>query len=77
MAGISIDDMANAIMEGLLEYADMATEDMKVAVKKAGVNVDAITAATISSRAFLGALNDAYKAYVEMQNNGKEVSDDK
>ena len=49
----------------------------KVAVKKDGGNVDAITAATISSRAFLGALNDAYKAYVEMQNNGKEVSDDK
>ena len=46
-------------------------------MKKDGGNVDAITAATISSRAFLGALNDAYKAYVEMQNNGKEVSDDK
>lgn len=49
----------------------------KVTVKKDGGQVDAITAATISSRAFLGALNDAYKAYVEMQNKGKEVSDDK
>ena len=39
MAGVSIDAMADAIMEGLLEYADMATEDMKVAVKKAAKTV--------------------------------------
>ena len=31
-----IDQMAHVIMEGLQEYADLATEDMKVAVKKAG-----------------------------------------
>lgn len=31
--------MADAIMEGLLEYADMATEDMKVDVKKAAKTV--------------------------------------
>ena len=31
-----IDQMAHAIMEGLQEYADLATEDMKAAVKKAG-----------------------------------------
>ena len=31
-----IDQMAHVIMEGLQEYADLATEDMKTAVKKAG-----------------------------------------
>ena len=40
MAGnISIDEMADAIMEGLTEYADLATEDMKKAVRKAGNTV--------------------------------------
>ena len=33
-----IDQMAHVIMEGLQEYADLATEDMKAAVKKAGNN---------------------------------------
>ena len=32
----SIDQMAHVIMEGLQEYADLAAEDMKDAVKKAG-----------------------------------------
>lgn len=45
----------------------------KVRVKKDGGQVDAITAATISSRAFLAAIADAYKAYLEMQNNEKEA----
>ena len=31
-----IDQMPHVIMEGLQEYADLATEDMKAAVKKAG-----------------------------------------
>ena len=31
-----IDQMAHVIMDGLLEYADLATEDLKKAVKKAG-----------------------------------------
>ena len=33
-------------------------------VSKDGGEVDAITASTITSRAFLGAVNDAYKAYI-------------
>lgn len=33
---VSVDQMAQTIMDGLLEYADIATEDMKAAVKKAG-----------------------------------------
>lgn len=31
---ISVDELADAVMEGLEEYADLATEDMKSAVKK-------------------------------------------
>lgn len=36
---VSIDGMADAIMKGLEDYADLATEDMKKAVKKAGTTV--------------------------------------
>ena len=36
---VSIGDMAAAINEALLEYADLATEDMKKAVKRAGRKV--------------------------------------
>lgn len=40
MAGnISIDELADAVMEGLTEYANIATEDMKKAVRKAGNTV--------------------------------------
>ena len=33
---VKIDQMAHVIMEGLQEYADLATDDMKAAVKKDG-----------------------------------------
>lgn len=33
---VRIDGMAAAIMEGLTEYANLATDDLKAAVKKAG-----------------------------------------
>ena len=36
---VSISEMADAIMEGLTEYADLATEAMKKSVKKAGNTV--------------------------------------
>ncbi|CUX23189.1 HK97 gp10 family phage protein [Clostridium sp. C105KSO13] len=36
---VSISEMADAIMEGLTEYADLATEDVKKSVKKAGNTV--------------------------------------
>lgn len=40
MAGnTSVDRMAEAIMEGLQEYADLATADLKKSVKKAGTTV--------------------------------------
>ena len=38
-ARISIDQMASVIMEGLQDYADLATDDLKAAVKKAGTTV--------------------------------------
>ncbi len=36
---ISIDQMASAIMEGLQEYADLTSDDLKQSVKKAGKTV--------------------------------------
>lgn len=36
MDRIKVDALAQAVMEGLEEYAKLATEDMKEAVKKAG-----------------------------------------
>ena len=36
---VSIDGLADAVMEGLNEYADLATDDMKAAVRKAGNTV--------------------------------------
>ena len=38
---------------------------MKLGVKKDGGDVDALTAATISSRAYVDAVSRAYKAYCE------------
>lgn len=43
-------------------------------VKKDGGNVDAITASTITSRAFLKAVNSAYAAYAKQ--NGMEVGEE-
>lgn len=36
---VKIDQLATEIMNELTEYADMATDDMKAAVKKAGTSV--------------------------------------
>lgn len=36
---VNVDGMADAIMEGLTKYAELATEDMKKAVKKSGATV--------------------------------------
>ena len=36
---VTIDQMASAIMEGLTEYADLATNELKKSVKKAGKTV--------------------------------------
>lgn len=52
-------DVADRSVIGL----NMATGN-KLTVKKDGGTVDGITAATISSRAFLGSLNRAFEAYM-------------
>lgn len=46
-----VDQMAQVIMEGLQEYADLTAEDMKAAVKKAGnkAKSDIQTAAPVKS----------------------------
>lgn len=36
---VSIDGLAAEVMKGLTEYADLATDDMKKAVRKAGTTV--------------------------------------
>ncbi len=43
--------------------------DFKMIVKKDGGDVDAITASTITSRAFCDAVNNAYKAFLEASKN--------
>jgi electron transport complex protein RnfG len=47
----------------------------KVKVKKDGGDVDAITAATISSRAFCDAVMRAYNAYMQNSNNQTSPTD--
>ena len=47
---VSIEQMADVIMEGLQEYADLATDDMKKAVKKAGNTVKTQISATAPKR---------------------------
>lgn len=39
MAGINIDDMADEIMDGLQEYADLADSSMKKAIRKTATQV--------------------------------------
>lgn len=46
----TIDNLAKTIMEGLQEYADVASEDVKTAVRKAGKNVKADIAANAPKR---------------------------
>ncbi|MBQ1627470.1 MAG: FMN-binding protein, partial [Prevotella sp.] len=40
-------------------------KDKDLTVKKDGGEIDAITASTITSRAFLKAINQAYHAYID------------
>ena len=46
----TIDNLAKTIMEGLQEYADVASEDVKTAVRKAGKNVKAEISANAPRR---------------------------
>lgn len=46
----TIDNLAKTIMEGLQEYADVVSEDVKTAVRKAGKNVKAEISANAPKR---------------------------
>ena len=46
----TIDNLAKTIMEGLQEYADVASADVKTAVRKAGKNVKAEISANAPKR---------------------------
>lgn len=47
---VTVDQMADAVMEGLLEYAELATDVMKDCVKKAGNTVKKETQANAPVR---------------------------
>lgn len=49
--------------------------DFKLSVKKDGGDVDAITASTISSRAFADAVDRAYKVFLTLNQKGGESHD--
>lgn len=49
-------------------------ESAKLAVTKDGGDIDAITAATISSRAFLEAVQNAYNAFVQTNDATNDIS---
>ncbi len=50
----------------LASFQDKNPAEMKMSVKKDGGDVDALTAATISSRAYVDAMARAYAAYCEV-----------
>ena len=47
---VKIENLANAVMESLEDYADLATDDMKAAVKKSAKTVKADIAANAPKR---------------------------
>ncbi|MDR1198841.1 MAG: RnfABCDGE type electron transport complex subunit G [Prevotellaceae bacterium] len=47
----------------------------KLMVTKDGGDIDAITAATVSSRAFMDALNRAYEAYLKVKENDSQTQE--
>lgn len=56
--------------KGDIRGKDPASEDFKV--KKDGGEIDAITAATITSRAFLSSVKSAYQAFIRYKEQQKE-----
>jgi len=59
------DKMSKSKSEWSIQFNGKNPENFKLLVKKDGGDVDAITASTISSRAFCDAVDRAYKAYKE------------
>ena len=54
-----------------LQFNGKHPSNFKLAVKQDGGDVDAITASTISSRAFCGVVDQAYKALMLLKEEGK------
>ena len=65
----TIDNLAKTIMEGLQEYADVASEDVKTAVRKAGKNVKAEISANAPKRTGAYAKSWAVKTEKETANS--------
>ena len=54
-----------------LQFEGKHPSNFKLAVKQDGGDVDAITASTISSRAFCGVVDQAYKTLMQLKEEGK------
>ena len=65
----TIDNLAKTIMEGIQEYADVASEDVKTAVRKAGKNVKAEISANAPKRTGAYAKSWAVKTQKETANS--------
>ena len=65
----TIDNLAKTIMEGLQEYADVASADVKTAVRKAGKNVKAEISANAPKRTGAYAKSWAVKTEKETANS--------
>ena len=65
----TIDNLAKTIMEGLQEYADVASEDVKTAVRKAGKNVKTEISANAPKRTGAYAKSWAVKTEKETANS--------
>lgn len=59
------DKMVEGKSDFSIQFVGKSPETFKISVKKDGGDVDAITASTISSRAFCDALNSAYKVFLD------------
>ena len=59
----SIDDMADVIMKGLTEYADLADTAMKAAVKKTATSVKKEISANAEQNDFLSSLGSTGPGY--------------
>ena len=58
------------------QFDDMDPSKVKIKVKKDGGDIDAITAATISSRAYCNAIKLAYNSYLNNKQTKEEGGDD-
>ena len=59
------DKMERKKSDWITQFEGKNPKDFNISVKKDGGDIDAITASTISSRAFCEAVNRAYHAYME------------